>query len=240
MSDATNLQAFQTALAICTAQGAAYQPTKPMLVLASANTAFADSHTAVDDSIAEMVAEKLVVNDREAGFIGSGKLATRILAAVETSGASKQDVEDMKGFVRKVHGGRTKKIQIDDPNTPEDESKHISVSQRGYSDVVEHFEKIHELLIALGADYDVNEPDLKVNAIKAKITDWTALNQATIDAGVATKNSRNAKNALLYENEDSLYERLRLMKKYFLQAFGSDSDQYNQISALKIVKPGKR
>jgi hypothetical protein len=240
MSDATNLQAFQTAVAVCAGQGADYQPSNASIESTHIQLALTAAQSAVSDFVNANIAEKLVINDREEGFAGSGALATRLQAAVEACGASANDVEDMKGFVRKVHGGRAKKLAIDDPSTPEDESKHISVSQRGYSDVVQHYTHIIQLLTSLGAQYGVNEPDLQIAAIQAKVDDWTTLNQAVIDAGVVTDNARSAKNGLLYDNDDSLYERLRIMKLYFKQAFGATSDQYKQLSGLVITKPGKR
>jgi len=239
MSDATSLQAFQTAISAATAAGAKYQPTNSILDLGKLQQAFTDAHAGLDDLNTIHIAEKLVINDREAGFIGSGVLATRLQAAVATSGASAQDLADMKGFVRKVHGGRKKKLKIDDPNTPVDESKHISVSQRGYSDVVEHYENIIALLTGLGAAYKVNEVDLQIASVQTMVDGWAALNQSVIDAGIATSNARTVKNGRIYNDDDSLYERLRLMKFYFNQVFGSKSPEYKQISGLEIKKHGK-
>ncbi len=238
MSDATNLQAFQTALAHITGLGVSYTPTNPVLALLDMQNAYTTAHSLVDDFTANLIPWKLEVNDREETFEGSGKLATRVQAFVASCGATPQDVEDMKGFVRLVHGGRAKKITIDDPNTPEDESKHVSVSQRGYSDVVEHWSKIIALCTGLGGLYKPNENELKIPTLQTLHDDMAAANQSVIDAAVPKDNARTSKNEALYDAPDSLFERLKLLKSYLKAAFGADAPEYKAVSGLQIIKPG--
>ncbi len=237
MSDGTNLQAFQTMLAACVGLGAQYQPTSALIDLSAMQAAYASAHGLVDDFTSALIPWKLKVNAREAKFLGSGKLATRVQAFVASSDASKQDLEDMKGFVRLIHGGRAHRLTIDDPNTPEDESKHISVSQRGYSDVVEHWERIITLCQNLGGNYKPNEVELQIPTLQTMVAGMAEANQEVITAAVPSDNGRIAKNDALYNNPDSLFERLKKVKEYFKAIFGAGSPEYRQISGLAIKKP---
>lgn len=239
MSDGTNLQAFQTALAHCAGLGAGWQPTNPLLDLGDMNTAYAAGHGSVDDFIAQLIPWKVKVNEREATFEGTGKLATRVQAFVASCGASDQNIDDMKGFVRLIHGGRAKKLKIDDPNTPVDESAHNSVSQRGYSDVVEHWNKIIALCNNLGGFYKPNENELKIATLDVMVAGMADKNQDVINAEVPKDNARDTKNVALYDGPTSLFERLRLIKGYLKAAFGATSNEYKQVSGLEIKKPGK-
>ena len=51
----------------------------------------------------------------------------------------------MKTFQRQVHGARAKALPVDNPATPEDESKGNSVSHQSYVQVAEAFGQMIEI-----------------------------------------------------------------------------------------------
>ena len=233
---AKNIEKMQIMVSACTGMGGGYNPSNGALKVSNLQAALATAQGTMSGFSDSLIPWKLKVNDREAEFEGSGKLATRVDAIFASSGASKQDISDMKGFVRLIKGGRAKKLKVDDPNTPVDESKHNSVSQRSYTQVVEHWKNIIKLASQV-TEYNPNEADLKVPALQTKVDAMELKNQEVIDTLTPVQNARTARNAALYDDPTSIYELQKLVKAYVKGAFGASSPQYKQISGLEFTKP---
>lgn len=93
------------------------------------------------------------------------KLTTRVVNSFDASGAPKNAVEDAKSLKRKIDGARATALPVDDPKTPENESKSISVSQQSYTQLVEHLDNLIELLDSTGT-YTPNETELQIATLQ--------------------------------------------------------------------------
>lgn len=189
----------------------------------------------IDGVTTGLIGWKTKVNDRESEYAGIGKFMTRLSASYAACGAPPNAIEDMKGFARKVAGARKGKIEIDDPNTPENEAAHNSVSQRSYTQVVEHFDAAIELCVNT-PQFNPNEADLTVASMQAKSVAMKAANSAVVTTITTLSNNRIARNDVLYTDETSLYELAKLVKLYVKSLYGADSPQYKQISGIEFKK----
>ncbi len=240
-----NVEHWQMMVAACTGFGALYNPNNPLIQLGDMQTALNDANSGIDAVTTSLIPWKVKVNIRENEYSGVGKLTTRVASSFASCGATKNAVEDMQGFARKIAGARKKKIVVADPNTPVGdppsdpaaaEAKHNSVSQRSYTQIAEHLDAMIEMA-SNEPLYKPNEVDLQVGSLKSKSTACKAANTGVIDAVVPVENGRITRDMALYDPATGICERARLVKLYVKSVFGATSPQYKQISGLQFTKP---
>ena len=234
-----NVEHFEMMIAAVQGYGVAYKPSNPLIELPTMQTALAAANAGIDGVTSGLIPWKVKVNVRENEYAGVGKLATRFAAAFAACGATKNAVEDMKGFARKIAGARKKKLVADDPNTPEDESKGNSVSQRSYTQIAEHLDSMIEMAMNEPL-YVVNEADLQIATLQARSAALKTANTGVIVAATPLNNARITRDTALYDDSTGIVERARLSKLYVKSVFGASSPQYKQISGLEFTKPRKR
>ncbi len=232
---AKQVATFEVLVSFVTAYGGDYKPSNPAIELAQLQAALALGQSVIDGVTTGMVGWKGKVNFRENQYNGVGKLSTRVVASFAMCGATENAVEDMKGFARKIAGARKKKLEIDDPNTPENEAAHNSVSQRSYTQTAEHFDNMIEMCINEPL-YTPNEPELQVAALQAKSAAMKAANTGVIDSVTVLSNNRISRNDALYTDAISIYELSKLVKLYVKSLYGQGSPQFKQISGLEFKK----
>ncbi len=231
-----NVEHFQMMIAAVQGYGGVYQPANADITVASLQADLANANAGIDAVTTALIPWKVAVNERESEYEGIGKLTTRVAASFASCGAEKNAVEDMKSFARKIAGDRKSKIKADDPNTPEDESKHNSVSQRSYTQIAEHLDNIIEMC-QNEPKYTPNEAELRVASLQTKSADCKTKNQGVIDKTVPVDNGRMQRNEALYDDGTGVVEKARLVKLYVKSLFGASSPQYQQISGLQFTKP---
>ena len=236
---AKNVANFQDLISFVTGYGAAYNPAKPTITLASLgskNTASVAALAAVNVAHADWVT---AVNARDAVFAPFSKFVTRVVNAVEASAVPPEVIADVRTIARKLQGVRaTPKLPtiLDDPSTPEDESqKSISSSQLSFDNRIENFDKLIQLLAAQ-AGYTPNEGDLKVVGLTALHGSMVTLNLAVVDAYTALSNARIARNEELYDFIIGLVTVAAEVKSYVSSLFGATSPEFQQIRGLKFTR----
>ena len=182
-----NVEHFQMMIAAVQGYGGVYKPANADITLANLQTDLANANAGIDAVTTALIPWKVAVNERESEYEGIGKLTTRVAASFASCGAEKNAVEDMKSFARKIAGDRKSKIKADDPNTPEDESKHNSVSQRSYTQIAEHLDNIIEMC-QNEPKYTPNEAELQVGSLQTKSAACKTKNQGVIDKTIPVDN----------------------------------------------------
>lgn len=233
---AKNVANFETMISFCIGYGTDYKPSNAALEVAQLQAALAAAQAAIDGVTTGLIGWKVKVNDRETVFDGIGKFMTRLSAAFAACGAPSNAVDDIKGFARKIAGARKGKIEVDDPNTPENEAAHNSVSQRSYTQVVEHFDAAIELCMNEPL-YGPNEADLSVVSMQARSAAMKAANTNVVASVTTLSNNRISRDEVLYTNATSIVELARLVKLYVKSLYGQTSPQFKQISGLQFTKP---
>lgn len=233
---ANNVASFATMISFVVGYGAVYDPSNAALALAALQAKLTAGNAGIDAVSAAVAPKRVAVNTRQDAFDGIRKLATRVVAAFEASGASKEAVTDAKSLLKKLNGARIGSLQEDDPNTPEDESAGNSVSQQSYTQLVEHLDNLIELLVADG-NYAPNLAGLEIADLQTLSADLKAANAGVTAQEVPLSNARITRNEALYAEGTGLVDIAALVKKYVKSLFGADSPQFAQISGLVFKGP---
>lgn len=236
---AKNIANFGTMISFVSGYGSAYDPSNTTIELAALQAKLAAASGSLDGVGTALAPWKTKVNDRETAFLGLRKLVTRVVNSFAASGANQNAIDDAKAIKRKIDGARAKALPQDDPETPENESQGNSVSQRSYTQTVEHFDALIEFLTNNASFYAPNENDLKLTTLTAKATAMKSANAAVLTTATPLSNARITRDVDLYNETSGLVDVAALVKKYVKSLFGADSPQYKQISGLEFRKVKK-
>jgi hypothetical protein len=180
------------------------------------------------------------IGERTAAFEPLDKLVTRVLRVAETLDLNETALKALKELVRRIHGTRAvpKKTTTNsnDPNTdPANEHKYVSVSERSFTQRIEHFAQIIALLRA-EPKYAPYEQDLTCNALELFHNKMVTTNQAAEIASYPLGTARNHRNQILYADTTGLVDVAHDVKKYVRGALGQDSNEYKMIQKLEFKK----
>jgi hypothetical protein len=241
---AKNVANFESIVSFVIGYGATYNPSKVNLKVPALQTQLASCKANIAAVTSTSVAFNNAVNARIIAFFGLRKLATRLVNALDVTGATPQMVKDLKTVNAKVQGSKLTKADSGktaktvDPNTPVTETpKTISSSQQSYSSLIEHMATFITIL-STEPTYLPNENDLKVATLNTLLTNLKNTNTGVINAYTTVSNSRIARDQSLYNPTNGLCETAKEIKMYVKSVFGATSPQYKQISGIefKVVK----
>lgn len=234
---AKNVANFQDLIEFVITYDTVYNPSKASLKLPAlkALKTFADSKLA--EVITKNTAFNGAVNARILAFASHREYSTRLINALLSTDASKETIDDAKGFNRKIQGIRASKIaEPVDPNA--EPPKTISSSQMSYDQLIQHFEGLRATLES-EATYTPNEVDLQIATLKAKIADMIQKNNAVATTYANVSKSRLERNKTLYTGTDNLVETAGEVKKYVKSIYGASSPEFAQVSGIKFSKSGE-
>lgn len=229
---AKNIANFQDLIAFITSYGATYNPSKNSLKLPQLTTLITTSQTKLSDVIIKNTAYNNIVNDRIIAFTGLKGLSTRLVSALETTNATKEKINDAKGFNRKMQGKRASSIQTqNDPNAPAPTT--ISASQQSYDQLIQHFAGLISVLQS-ETSFLPNENELKIATLNAKQLDLITKNNAVATAYATVSNSRIARDKTLYDDATGLVDTALEIKKYIKSVYGATSPEYAQVKGIEF------
>ena len=160
-------------------------------------------------------------------------LSTRLMAALQSTDATKETIKDAAVFNRKLQGKRASSISQTpvDPNTQAPNT--ISASQQSYTQQIQH---LSGLVAVLGseASYTLNETDLQITNLQTMITDLTNHNNEVATAYAEVSNKRIDRNETLYGEEGSIIDSASEVKKYVKSIYGATSPQFAQIRGIQF------
>lgn len=227
-----NVANFEDLISFCTGYGVKYNPSNPTLTLAALNTLFTNAKASLTNLNTILAPWINAVNAREIAFKPLSSLTTRVINALDSTEASAQIVADAKTIARKIQGVRAKSKK-DNPNNPDSDPKHVSVSQMSYDSRIENLQKLVKLL-ANQPEYTPNETELQVTSLDALYANLKTLNTTAVDKYTDVSNARITRNNTLYAPVTGLVDIAGSVKKYIKSLFGSASPEYKQVSGLKF------
>ena len=243
-----NVANFDHLITVLISFGSAYNPGNASINIPPLQTALASGENANDTEKTARTNWKDLTNTKEIVFSPLGELSTRILHTLESCNVSKQTVEDCRFYVRKIHGIRAKKIKPvpienseQNNNDPQEQNpvKHISVSQRSYDSLIEHFTKIIVLLSGQ-PQYATNEPELKIAALQTLLTNMRTARSNAFTAKAILDNARLDRNKILYDPNTGILNLARLVKAFIKGKYGITSPEFKLVSAIKFYRIVKR
>ncbi len=234
---AKNIANFQDLIAFVTGYGTTYNPSKAALKLENLQAKVDAEQVRLSTVIDKNTNYNNAINERVAVFDNIKVLGTRIVSALSITDASKETIDDAKGFNRKLQGKRASS-KIDTPADPATPApKTISASQQSYDQIVQH---LNGLIATIQSEtsYSPNETDLKVAALTAKSKDMLKKNNAVATQYAGVSNARIARDKGLYGEKTGLVSIANDVKDYVKSIFGYTSPEFKQISkiAFKSVK----
>jgi hypothetical protein len=229
---AKNVANFQDLIEFVIGYDTNYNPSKNSLKLAELNALKKEAEIKLAEVITKNTDYNGKVNERFLAFSNLRSLSTRLVNALQTTEATKQTIDDAKGFNRKIQGKKASKPEVSsDPNAPA--PKTISSSQQSFDQLIQHLSALKEVLKS-EPSFTPNETDLQVTALEAKINDLTQKNTSVATAYTSVSNSRINRNKTLYTKENNLVETASEVKKYVKSVFGAKSPEFAQISGLNF------
>ena len=229
---------FQTLIAFAKGYGTTYNPAKNSLKIPQLEALLAEAKASLTDVLAKNTAYNSKVNERSVAFSDLKTFSTRLLNALHVTEASPQLIDDAKGYNRKIQGQRktTLKPVLEDADARA--PKLNSTSHQSYVQMVNHFEGLISVLSS-EPTYTPNETDLQIATLQTKKTILENKNEAVETAFTQISNSRNARNATLYDNKESIYEIATEVKKYVKSIYGTKSPEFAQVSSILFKKSKK-
>lgn len=229
---AKNVANFEDLINFVTSYGGTYNPTKNALKLPQLNTLLTQAKADLAAVTIKNTAFNNAVNSRMAAFDPIKTLSTKLINALSATDATSQLIKDARTIVRKIHGSRAKPVVASqDPNTPAPTT--ISVSQLSYDQLIEHFNKLIELL-KTEPSYAPNENELKIAALTVTLTGLKTSNTNVSTSYVMVSNSRIARDKTLYKESTGLVDIALQVKAYVMAVYGSSSAEYKQVKHINF------
>lgn len=153
------------------------------------------------------------------------KMLSPIVAAVRAKmGKSSKELADITAQLTKIRGEKPTKPKEGD--TPES----VSQSERSYGSMTQNFSDMVATLTALGSNYSVVNPNLKLPALLTKVTEVTAANNAVTATYGSLKSTVDSR----AKNYQELSERTQRIKESVKSQYGVGSTEYKLIKGLKV------
>jgi hypothetical protein len=232
---AKNASNFEELITTCISFGPAFNPSKPALKISALTTVFTNSNAVMQTVKVALTNYNNATNAREIVFKPVKALSTRIVNSLASTDATEQTIDDAKSSNTKIQGKRAKPLKPPAPGEEgKEEEKHSSVSQLSFNNIVDHFAQLVETL-KKEPEYKPNEIELKIVTLDALLVDLKAKNTAALNATVALKTARIARDTTMYKAKTGLVSIAKDVKKYVKSLFGPGSPQFKQLSILQFI-----
>ena len=236
---AKNVANFEDLISFCNGYGAPYNPSKDALTIAKLTDLQTQAKGGLQQSKTAKTSFDNATNARQLAFKELKPLATKIVNALEVSGATALAVADAKTINRKIqgakaNGGTKTPAPPADPNAPAPTDKTISSSQQSYDSLIDHFTKMIET-VSQDANYKPNETELKVATLQTKLDSLKSTNTDLVNGFTNWSNARINRNTTLYNPLTGLVQTALEVKKYVKSVFGATSPQFKQVSGIEFT-----
>ena len=234
-----NVENFKDLYAICKTNTPPYNPTLQKITLTNLEgirIKAEEAHAKVFETHAPIIT---LINQRQELFQRMPKLSTRVIQALEAVTEDKRIVADARRYINKIHG-KFPKTQTDDNQEGQETREPTSNSQRSYDKLQEHFNSLI-LLLENVPEYNVNEQDLTIDALKAYLDEIEQIEKKVIILNGPYNKALNDRDKVFYEFPDSLVPVAKTVKTYLKSLFGIKSLEYREASRIefKMIKRKK-
>lgn len=210
-----NISNFDELHKRCQAIGITYKPSNESITLPALAKLLADAQqaqNAVNLALSDLQKKSKA---RSAALRSIKPMATRVINALICSNCLPGLVDNMRSILHKIRGTRVNPIikldpVVDDPNG---KRKNHSVSQQSFVMMMSHVGKMISLLTVI-AEYQPNEEDLQLDALKAWAADLEAKDDAVIGSDIGLDSARTLRDIILYHPKNGLVNRAAIVKAY--------------------------
>lgn len=213
----------------------------PDLLPAALETLYTEARAAQEKIGVSKGEWRTVALDRATDADELASLAAESLALLEARGASAETLEDGRSYIRKLQGKRSSPKPEDDPSTPDvDESEAaISAAQTSnaariatFLEYVAWLEQQPEYAGVTNAGKTAAELRTFGESVETK-------HNTSITAVTGLSSDRRARDKIFYDNENSVLNRAKRLKKLIGGTYGFDSPEYETANAIQFRKPSE-
>ena len=167
--------------------------------------------------------------------------AAESLALLEGRGASAEKIEDGRFYVRKLQGKRASPKPVDDPATPDvDESEStISAAQTSNAARIATFLEYLEWLEPQSEYAGVKAAGKTVTEMRTFGESVEAKHAASVTAVTELSADRINRDKFFFDNDDSIINRAKRLKRLIGGAYGFDSPEYETANAFPFRTSNK-
>lgn len=217
--------------------GPIYQPNND-LILSAEMVEFETNFESLSQGLnAAIFNEQTKVGEQIAAFkLVSGRVG-KIIKVARGQGLSPEYLEYLRSTANRLNGIRVNKNTPDNsPDTPPSANANgtVSVSRRSYAGILESLGLLDEQIKG-NPDYKPNETEYQAVAISAWIASLRTIHDAALDAKIATRTARNARNSYIYHPTTGLIVRMRAIKAYLETILDKNDPRLKQIKKLRFV-----
>ncbi len=233
---AKNVATLAELISIYTSWGAAYAPSNANISLGKLVNKLNDANTVMDDVTAVVADVKTSTNNRETLYKPLASTVSESVNYYKSTGATENNIDDAKGFLRKIRGVRATSVVVDNPATPANEAAVThSAAQTSYIQRVEHFDGLIETY-SNDPLYAPNEAKLTIATLQTYSQDLKDATDKVVADLTSQSSQRINRNKVLYADVSGLCDLASLSKAYAKSLWGASSPQNKQVSKLKFRK----
>ena len=241
---AINVANMEDLISFINGDGGTYNPSNNSIKLNQLQTLLLNSKSALQMMKNTKTAYDNSTNAREISFAPLKKNATRIMAALEASGAVQQTIDDARTINHKIQGTHHHKTTTDTTAAPAQPAAdntavppvvHHSTAQQSYDYQIDNFGKL-VVLLTNEPLYSPNETDLNVPGLNTTLANMQSTNTNVINAYTDISNARINRYTVLYADNTGLVDIAYAVKQYVKSVYGATSPQYKQLTGLIFKK----
>jgi hypothetical protein len=187
----------------------------------------------MQDVNAMVALEQNAVGAQIAAFRLVSNRVSRTMKAAKGLGLAPDFLGYLQSTANRLYSVKVNKQTPDESQPPAVTGSH-STSRRSYAGILESLDLFDEQLKSNPA-YVPNEEEYTSAAITAWVASLRALHNAALDAKIATRTARNARNAFAYNPTDGLIVRMNALKAYCETILDKNDPRLKQLRKLRFV-----
>jgi hypothetical protein len=227
---AVNVDHFFSLKTITSSFGTNYGPANPAIKQEALETKHSESKLANEAVSAPMAVWKSKVTAHQLIMKPLSKLSTRIIRALQASGAGQGTIDQATEFICKIKGSRAKAI------VEGGEGSNVSSSQLSTAQRIGNFRNLIELLATVPA-YMPSAVDLQLPSLQALCLEMEDANEEVITAEAPLTAARQRRDVVLYAEGTGLTDISKLVKDEVAAIFGFGSPEHKQVRRLQFTGP---
>jgi hypothetical protein len=228
---------FETVVIILANLGTAYNPSQALIMLPALQHKLTEAKAILNAVDAAEAARSIAIDERQDEYEELDKYVVNIKRAAEVEVNDPAFTNDLATIVRRFQpkdkpaappAGVSAEAGIPPPRTR-------STSQRSYDSQIAHLADMIALL-RTKSSYKPNDEEVKIASIETKLAALETKNNAAKTAVAACGTTKDARDAVLYDDDTGLIKLVKLVKTHLARKPGRESPAYQQVNALEFRK----
>jgi hypothetical protein len=241
---AEQVAAWGKLLGHCNALGDSYKPSKESVNRAAMENLLNESVKQVETVHNAETFLANAITERQEAFSKLPIIGTRVVQALEANGASLERVNDVNAIRKRFRPKRTGRA------IPSETSGKLAAQINGDTDslrkaahTVRHLDfhsKVDNLQLLInqlenGAAYATSLADISIEGLKQLLASLKQHNEKVAQAHLQLHLARKKRDELLYST-NGMHTMSRMVKKYFLSAYGFNSTEAKMVRKIKFKR----